>query len=465
MVRRSLALALTCFLSVAAPASAQSDGERAQARQLIERVVAFETSTGEQNIAMANYLADRFRTAGFAAEDIQIIPAGGSAGLLVRYRGDGSGGRPILLLAHMDVVPARREDWERSPFTLVEENGMLFGRGVLDNKAGLVQVATTIMSLRAEGFRPTRDLILWFSGDEETTGLTTQELITNNRALLGDAEFALNADAGGGQLAPDNQALTYVLQTAEKTYASFTFTARNPGGHSSAPRSDNAIYALAAALERLQAFEFPIQWNDTTLASFRNAAAAFPGAEGQAMRRFADRPSDRALQRTLARTSMGNMMRTTCVATMLSGGHAENALPQTATATVNCRIFPGVPTADVLSELRAIAGDGIEVEQLGPSNFSDASPLRADVMQAVTRTVQARYPGIVVTPYMSAGATDGLFFRAAGIPTYGVGGIFMRGSDVFAHGLNERVPTDGFYAGLTHWRALITELAGAPAGP
>ena len=465
MFRRSLALALTCFLCVAAPSSAQSDGERAQAREMIERVVGFETSTGEQNIAMANYLADRFRTAGFAAEDIQIIPAGGSAGLLVRYRGDGSGGRPILLLAHMDVVPARREEWERDPFTLVEENGMLFGRGVLDNKAGLVHIAATLLSLHAEGFHPTRDLILWFSGDEETTGLTTQELINNHRDLLGNAEFALNSDAGGGQLAPNNQALTYVLQTAEKTYASFTFTARNPGGHSSAPRADNAIYELSAALERLQAFEFPIQWNDTTLASFRNAAAAFPGAEGQAMRRFADNPRDRALQRTLSRTSMGNMMRTTCVATMLSGGHAENALPQTATATVNCRIFPGVPTADILGELRGIAGNNIEVEQLGPSNFSDASPLRADVMQAVTRTVHARYPGIVITPYMSAGATDGIFFRAAGIPTYGVSGVFMRGSDVYAHGLNERVPTDGFYAGLTHWRALITELASAPPGP
>jgi acetylornithine deacetylase/succinyl-diaminopimelate desuccinylase-like protein len=183
------------------------------------------------------------------------------------------------------------------------------------------------------------------------------------------------------------------------------------------------------------------------------------------MRRFADRPTDRALQRLLGRTSMGNMMRTTCVATMLSGGHAENALPQTATATVNCRIFPGVPVDDILSELRVIAGSGVEVAQLGPSNFSDASPLRADVMQAVTRTVHARYPGLVITPYMSAGATDGLFFRAAGIPVYGVGGVFIRGSDVYSHGLNERIPTDALYTGLTHWRALITELAARPAGP
>lgn len=465
MFRRSLAVAAACFLSFAASASAQSDAERALARALIERAVAFNTATGDQNIAMANDLAERFRAGGFAAEDIHIVPGGDSAGILVRYRGDGSGGRPILFLAHMDVVPALRAEWERDPFTLVEENGMLFGRGSLDNKAGLVHIAATFLTLRAEGFRPTRDLILWFSGDEETTGLTTQALLADHRALLGDAEFALNSDAGGGQLGPDGRALTYVVQTAEKTYASFNFTVRNPGGHSSAPRPDNAIYELSAALQRLQAFEFPIQWNETTLASFRNASAAFPGPEGQAMRRWADRPSDRTLQRALARTSMGNMMRTTCVATMLGGGHAENALPQTATATVNCRIFPGVPASDVLTELRAIAGSGVEVEQLGPSNFSDASPLRADVMQAVTRTVHERYPGLVITPYMSAGATDGLFFRAAGIPVYGVGGVFMRGSDAFAHGLNERVPTEALYAGLTHWRSLITELAARPPGP
>ncbi len=465
MFRQSLALALISLACFAAPASAQSDAERTRARDMFQRVIGFNTATGEQNIAMATYLAEQFRAGGFAAEDITIVNAGGSAGILVRYRGDGSGGRPILFLAHMDVVPALREEWERDPFTMVEENGMLFGRGSLDNKAGLVHIAATFLTLRAEGFRPTRDLILWFSGDEETTGLTTQALLADHRSLLGDAEFALNSDAGGGQIAPDGRPLTYVLQTAEKTYASFTFTVRNPGGHSSAPRADNAIYELSAALQRLQAFEFPIQWNETTLASFRNAAAAFPGPEGQAMRRWADRPTDRTLQRALSRTSMGNMMRTTCVATMLSGGHAENALPQTATATVNCRIFPGVPASDILSELRAIAGNDVEVEQLGPSNFSDASPLRADVMQAVTRTVHARYPGVVITPYMSAGATDGLFFRAAGIPTYGVSGVFMRGSDVYAHGLNERVPTEALYAGLTHWRSLINELAARPAGP
>jgi len=467
MFRRWLApLSALLVCGIAAPASAQSDAERAQVRELIERVVAFDTSTGPQNIAMANYLAERFRAGGFADEDIHFVNANGAAGLLVRYRGDGTGGRPIMLLAHMDVVPALREDWERDPFTLVEENGLLYGRGALDNKAGLTHIAATFLTLRAEGFRPTRDLILWFSGDEETTGATTTTLLTEHRALLGDVEFALNSDAGGGQIDAQGRALTYVVQTAEKTYASFTFTARNPGGHSSVPRADNAIYDLAAALTRLRAFEFPVQWNETTLASFANAAAAFPGPEGAALRRFAQNPNDRAAQRTMARNpSLSTMMRTTCVATMLTGGHAENALPQSAAATVNCRIFPGVAVADVLSELQAIAGSGVEVATLGPSSATDASPLRSDVMSAVERAVRAAYPDVVITPYMSAGATDGLYFRAAGIPTYGVGGVFMRDEDDFAHGLNERVPTASLYSGLNHWRSLITDLAGTPPGP
>jgi acetylornithine deacetylase/succinyl-diaminopimelate desuccinylase-like protein len=204
-------------------------------------------------------------------------------------------------------------------------------------------------------------------------------------------------------------------------------------------------------------------WNDTTIESFRNAATIFPGPEGAALRRFAEHPGDRVAARALSRNvSLSSMMRTTCVATLLAGGHAENALPQSASATVNCRIFPGVAVSDVLAELRAIAGSKVDVAQLGPSNSSEASPLRPDVMQATARAVHTNYPNAVMSPYMSAGATDGIFFRAAGIPTYGVGAIFISDNDDFAHGLNERVPVDSFYNGLTHWRVLLTELAGPP---
>jgi acetylornithine deacetylase/succinyl-diaminopimelate desuccinylase-like protein len=463
-VVRALAVSALFFCGFAGAASAQapSEAQRTQARDVYERVISFDTSQGAQTVAMAEYLAGLFRTGGFAADDVRVLQHNGTAGLVVRYRGNGSGGRPILLLAHMDVVPALRSDWERDPFTLVEENGFFFGRGTIDNKAGIVLLVSTFLTLRAEGFTPTRDLIIWFSGDEETTGATTQELLTQHRTLIGDAEFALNSDAGGGQLDTQGRGIAYVLQTAEKTYASFTFTARNPGGHSSVPRDDNAIYELSDALTRLRAFRFPVMWNDTTIESFRNSAAAFPGPEAQALRRFAERPGDRTAARVMERNpSLASMMRTTCVATMLAGGHAENALPQSATATVNCRIFPGVSVEDVQSELRAIAGQNVDVAPTAPSNASDASPLRADVMQAVTRAVRANHQQAVITPYMSAGATDGLFFRAAGIPTYGVGAVFIGDDDDFAHGLNERVPVASFYQGLTHWRILLTDLAGA----
>jgi acetylornithine deacetylase/succinyl-diaminopimelate desuccinylase-like protein len=462
MLRRLCAIgALFICAAASAHAQAPTEAERANALDIYRRIVALDTSTeGGQNPAMANLLAERFRAAGFPAEDVRILPLNDTVGLLVRYRGDGSGGRPILLIAHMDVVPARRAEWERDPFTLVEGNGYFFGRGASDNKAGITHLTQTFLSLRAANFRPTRDLIIWFSGDEETTGATTSDLIANHRDLIADAEFALNADAGGGQLDPQGNVL-YALQTAEKTYASFTFTARNQGGHSSVPRDDNAIYALADALERLRAFQFPVQWNDTTIASFRAAGESDQSAEGRAARRFAANPGDRTAARTMSRSPYySSILRTTCVATMLSGGHAENALPQTATATVNCRIFPGVAVDAIASELRAIAGGLVEVAVIGEPSASDASPLKPEVMQAVNRALRASHANVVITPYMSAGATDGLYFRAAGIPTYGVGGIVSADEDDFAHGLNERITVASFYEGLTHWRVLLTDLAG-----
>jgi acetylornithine deacetylase/succinyl-diaminopimelate desuccinylase-like protein len=461
-MRRQIVGALVFWAFAAfAHAQAPSEAERAEALDIYRRIVAFDSSVeGGQTAQLATYLADRFRAGGFAADDVHLVTAGGVSGLLVRYRGDGSGGRPILLLAHMDVVQARRSEWERDPFTLVEEDGFFFGRGSLDNKAGVAHLAATFLALRRQNFTPTRDLLIWISGDEETSGATTMALLNEHRALIGEAEFALNSDAGGGQLDAQGRPITYVVQTAEKTYATFIFTARNSGGHSSAPRPDNAIYDLADALARLRAFQFPVMWNDTTIASFRNAAGAIGGPEGAALRRFADNPGDRRAARTLsANPNLSTLLRTTCVATMLDAGHAENALPQTATATVNCRIFPGVTVADVQAELQAIAGPHISVAPNAPSNSSDASPLRSDVMEAVTRVVHAQHPGVVITPHMSAGATDGLFFRAAGIPTYGVGAIFIRDEDEFSHGLNERIPVESFYQGLTHWRALIAELA------
>jgi acetylornithine deacetylase/succinyl-diaminopimelate desuccinylase-like protein len=420
---------------------------------------------GRRTLEMAQYLADRFRAGGFAAEDIHVLPYEHTAALVVRYGGDGSGGRPILLMAHMDVVPAHRADWERDPFTLVEENGYFFGRGSFDNKAGVAVLTATFLQLKSEGFRPTRDLIIAFTGDEETEGATARMLANERRDLI-DAEFALNSDSGQGSLNDAGAAVSYGLQTAEKTFASFTLTAHNEGGHSSLPRADNAIYDVADALQRVRAYQFPVMWNDTTIASFRANGPVIGGAIGAAMTRFAQRPGDRRAAATLSSSPFTvGQVRTTCVATMLAGGHADNALPQSAVATVNCRIFPGVAIADVQAQLQRLAGDRIVVAPLDDSyTSSDASPLRQDVLDALAGAVHANHPGVPIVPGMSAGATDGVFYRAAGIPTYGVDGIFMKDSDDFSHGLNERVPVESFYADLTHWRVLLTSLAG-PAAP
>ena len=460
-MRLAFFLAFFCTVFVSPQVVANSEPHRAEARELLQRLIAYRSEIGRGQVPeLARYLVGEFTKAGLPEQDIHLLPLGETASLVVRYRGNGSGGRLIALMAHMDVVAAKPEDWQRDPFRMVEENGYFFGRGTSDNKTGVALITAAFLRLRREGFVPTRDLIIVFTGDEETESLTAQDLLRNHRELL-DAEYALNSDGGGGLLDESGKAVSYSLQTAEKTYASFELTARNTGGHSSTPRADNAIYDLAAALGRLQSLRFPVMWNDTTLATYKAAGAVTPGALGEAMRRYAANPQDASAVEFLSATpsEVGNL-RTTCVPTLLSGGHAENALPQSATATVNCRIFPGVEVEEVRAALQEVVGEGIEVKGLGQPLASAASPLRDDVLSAVTRAVHARHPGLAVVPYQAAGATDGVFFRAAGIPTYGVGGMFMKDSDSFAHGLNERVPVASFYDEMDYWYALLKDLAG-----
>jgi acetylornithine deacetylase/succinyl-diaminopimelate desuccinylase-like protein len=454
------AIAALAFSTAAA--QQPSEAQRTQAREILRRTVEMDTSVeGRRTPEMANYLAEQFRAGGFPAADVQVIPYEQTAALVVRYRGDGSGGRPILLIAHMDVVTARRADWERDPFGFVEENGFFFGRGSYDNKAGLTALVSTFLQLKSEGFVPTRDLIIAFSGDEETSGASVRNLLTNHRQLI-DAEFALNADAGGGSVDEATGAPTaYSMQTAEKSYASYTLTAHNQGGHSSQPRPDNAIFDVAQAIERVRNYQFRVMWNDTTISSFRSNGPRLGGEIGQAMVRFAENPGDRRAARILSGSPFAvGQIRTTCVPTMLSGGHADNALPQSAVVTVNCRIFPGVSVAQIQTELQGVVGDRVTVAPLDTYFSADASALRPDVVAAVTAAVRANHPNLEVVPAMSAGATDGVFYRAAGIPTYGVDGLFVKDSDDFSHGLNERVPVQAFYNDLTHWRVLLTTLAG-----
>lgn len=416
---------------------------------------------------MANYLANEFRAGGFADEDVHVLPSKSAEGedlasLVVTYRGDASSGKkPILLLAHMDVVDALRQDWDRDPFTLIEEDGFFFGRGTLDDKFGTTSLTATFLRLKAEGFTPTRDLVIAFTGDEETAQLTTESLVNEHRQLT-DAEFALNADAGGGILNHDNEAIAYEFQAAEKTYATFELTIRNPGGHSSTPRADNAIYELASVLKNIEAYRFPVSSNDITRKYFEMMANVSDGELADAMRRFAKYPLDEEASDILYREShLVGMTRTTCVATMLDGGHAENALPQSATATVNCRIFPGGEVADVQNTLRRVAGnDATEIRVLHDPNASPISPLREDVTSAVIKAVNARYPDLPLVPLQESGGTDGKYTRIAGIPTYGVMGLFMRKEDKFLHGMNERVPVKSLFGALEHWYIILHELAG-----
>lgn len=472
MKMQILPLALVLALSVAPGAAAAADenpgrtSHEAKARELYARSIAIATVRGNERVVeQAEYLAGEFRAAGFPADDIHVLAFKGTedatASLVVRYRSRKPRAKPILLLAHMDVVAAKREDWERNPFELIEENGFFYGRGTIDNKAGMVAIVSTFLRLKAEGFVPTRDLIIYFSGDEETAQGTAMDVAKNHRALI-DAEYALNSDGGGGVLDDDTgRPLYFQMQTAEKTYADFVLTTHNPGGHSSQPHPDNAIYDLAEALVRIRAYQFPVMWNDTTIASLRQQGSQRSGELGAALLRFADNPRDADAARIIsAESSLVGQIRTTCVATLLAGGHAENALPQSASANINCRIFPGVKPDDVRQKLQELAGQAVEVTFKYDVMYSDASPLRPDIVAAVTRAVHAIRPGVPVVPLQSSGASDGLVFRAAGIPTYGIDGNFMRPRDDFAHGLNERNGVQSFYDSLKFWHTLITDLAG-----
>src|SRR5210317_1104586 len=469
MIRIAIAV-LSLF--VAGPVFAQaksvdySEDYQQEALEIFRNIVSMRTAEGHAMVpAMADYLAQRFLDAGFDAEDVRVIPQVISTGeevaaLVVRYRGNGlANKKPILLLAHMDVVDAIRSDWERDPFTLIEEDGFFFGRGTSDNKTGIAMLTTTFIRLHREGFTPTRDLVIAFTGDEETYMESIQMLVNDHRPLI-DAEFVLNSDGGGGYRDHDHNPVSYLLQAAEETYVTYELTIRNPGGHSSRPRADNAIYELATVLKNIEKYRFPSRVNDVTRGYFREMSTLVGGELGEAMGAYAKSPGDPDAQDVLDTypEEVGNT-RTTCIATMLRAGHAENALPQSATATINCRIFPGVPPEEVEGQLvRAAANPALEIVSIYPANEGPMSPLREDVSSTVSKAANDHYGEVPLIPHMSAGATDSQYTRLAGMPSYGTGGLFMRPEDMFAHGLNERVPVDSFFTALDYWYQVLTEL-------
>jgi acetylornithine deacetylase/succinyl-diaminopimelate desuccinylase-like protein len=459
------------LLSTAALAQPPADPWRAKALEIYRHAIEVPTVEGRGRVPeLAQWLADQYKAAGWADSDIHVLPYDGNAGnhtaaLIVRWpAAKPSGKKPILLMAHMDVVEARPEDWSPGldPFKFVEKDGYYYGRGTSDIKEGVSAVTTALLKLRASGFKPTRDIVVLFTGDEETSGNGARLGATEWRKWT-DADFALNSDGGGGGFARDGRPLGFTLQTAEKTFSMYTFTVRNPGGHSSKPRPDNAIYQLAHALERLEAYRFTPMLNETTRAYFGVREKSERGPLGDAMRRWLANPNDGAAADIIeADPGEVGLTRTRCVATRLEGGHADNALPQLARATINCRIMPGTEPAAIRDELeRVVADPVVKVERTDNQAMSLASPLRPDVVAAYTAAIHKRHPDSPIMPEMSTGASDARPFRVAGIPVYGVDGSWgIIPDDLRAHGRDERLPVKAFYDDVDHWVDMLTMLAG-----
>ena len=420
------------------------------------------TATGD-TAAAAEAMAARLRAGGFSDADIHAFsPAPHKGNLVARLRGTGAR-KPILLLAHLDVVPANREDWSVDPFKLTEKDGYFYARGSGDDKYMAAAFVTNLIRYKRDGYKPDRDIIVALETDEEILdrdGLGIQWLLKNHRDLI-DAEFALNE--GGGVGLKDGKPIRNSVQTSEKVSLSYRLDVRNKGGHSSVPSRDNAIYHLAEGLVRLSKFSFPLKLNETTRAYFERTAQ-FEGEQTAADMRtvLSDRPDPAAMSfvRLAANPVYNAQLRTTCVATMLEGGHAVNALPQLASAKVNCRIMPGEPVEVKATLEQVLADDQITVTQLDQPVLSLPSALHEEIMGSIEKLSHEFWPGAVVLPTMSAGATDGSYLRNAGIPTYGHSGLAGDINDIRAHGKDERILVKSFYEGEDYLYRLVKMLSG-----
>ena len=437
------------------------------ARSLLAELVEINTTNTERgnNTLAAQAAARALLAAGFPDEDVHVLvpedsPAKGN--LVARLRGRDTGLEPILLLAHIDVVEALPEDWspDLPPFDFLERDGYFYGRGVTDDKDEAAIYTANLIRMRQEGFVPDRDIIIALTADEEGGPRNGVAFLLEEHRDLIDAAFALNE--GGGGMAQDGVKLSNNVQAAEKLFLSFHFSATNPGGHSSLPVRKNAIYDLSGALLAVQNHSFPVMLNETTEQFFGRSADLVGGEMGDAMRRIVANPDDAGAARTLAmEAGYNSRLRTTCVATLLEGGHAQNALPQLARANVNCRIFPGHDPADVLATLAELAAPfDVTVEPRGEVTPSPASPLTDEVLGPIERITSQMWPGVRVLPVMSTGATDGLYLRNAGIPVYGVSGLFGDMDDVRAHGRDERIRIEAFFEGQEFLYRLVKELSG-----
>ncbi len=470
-MRKALKLAgmMAALAVTASPVIAQTAPDptepafRALYRELIETNTTL--SVGSCTLA-AQRMADRLRAAGYPDSDLHMIvePAHPREGNLVAVLpGSDPAAEAILLLAHIDVVEANRADWQRDPFILVEEDGYFYARGASDDKAQAAVWVDSLIRMRQEGFTPRRTIKMALTCGEETAGAFNgaEYLVAQHRDLI-DAEFALNEGAGG-MLDDDGRLVMLNIQAGEKFPQNFRLEVTNPGGHSSRPVRENAITRLAQALVRVGAYDFPIETNDVTRGFFASSAPLRPGAEGAAMAAFAADTSNMEAANALAAASpsYNAFMRTTCVSTMLDGGHATNALPQRARANVNCRIFPGTSVETIRQALETVIADSqVSVTTLETrSPVSPPPPLTGAIMGPVRAAAQQVFPGVPIVPLMAAGGTDGAFLTPAGIPTYGFTGFFGTAEGSRAHGLNERMRVQSLMDGRRLLHILVKDLA------
>ena len=465
--------AITAFLGAAAAiglaggAYAQDPGKgphpqaETQALDLAKQAIGIRSVRGPGNETgkVAALYKSALIAGGWADSDVEITPVEDTAYLIATWKGSDPKLKPLVISGHMDVVEAKPSDWQRDPFTAVVENGYLYGRGASDMKLDGTIAIASLIELRRSGYKPKRTIIIEFSGDEETT-MKTSGLIAQK---LKDSELVLNIDGGGGTLdEKTGKPLFWTWQGAEKTYADFELTVTNPGGHSSAPRKLNAINQLSAALVKIGNYQFKPEVSDLTRASFVEAAKYEDPETGAAMKAFAADPTDKAAIATLtANPATIGRIGTTCVSTMVSGGHALNALPQRATANINCRIFPGHKPADIMAELARVADDpAVQFKDVTEGSVAtDASPMRPDLIKAVTGAMAKVYPGVPVFPAQSSGASDSMWFRHVGVPSYGASPSFIKDSDDFSHGLNERQPVSNIAPGISYYLLVFKDLS------
>lgn len=428
------------------------------ARDIFKELIEINTthSTGNTTLA-AEAMAKRLKAAGFVDKDIQVVgPEIKNKNLIVRFRGSGKQ-PPILFLAHLDVVEARIEDWSMDPFKLIEQDGYFYGRGTSDIKDGAAILVANFIKLKQEGFLPNRDLILALTAGEESgaeyNGIDW--LLQNQRSLI-EADFCINMDSGDPQI-KNGKRISRTVQISEKAGFNLNLEVKNPGGHSSLPTKDNAIYRLAEGLTRLEKYDFPVQLNEATRSYFDKMSLLESGQLAEDMKAIVKNPSDTIVINRLATSAYYNaLMRTTCVVTMIQGGHAKNALPQTAQAIVNCRVLPGITQAEIQNTIINVLADSqIVVSVNSTLKNSPASPLKPEILQKIEMVTKQLWPGIPVLAVMETGGTDGRRLRSAGIPTYGISGVFMDVDDVRAHGKDERIGVKDFYDGLEYEHKLI----------